>query len=95
MSSYSDTITAEQAINLLNGRFQLDLMLKLSKLDISDFQRLSRTDKLRVALKRVLRVSWNQQHDGEWKPACGQGVAIKRIEEWATSAVYAQMMNRH
>lgn len=94
MSSYSDTITAEQAIGLLSNRFQLDLMLKLSKLDISDFQSLSRSTGFRDALKRALRVSWNQQHDGEWKPACGQGVAIKRIEEWATSAVYMQMMNR-
>ncbi|KAL2671256.1 hypothetical protein Neosp_013836 [[Neocosmospora] mangrovei] len=94
MSSYSDTITAEQAIGLLNGRFQLDLILKLSKLDISDFQSLSRTTGFRDALKRALRVSWSQQHDGEWKPACGQGVAIKRLEEWATSAVYTQMMNR-
>lgn len=34
MSSYSESLTAEQAIGLLNGRFQLDLMLKLSKLDI-------------------------------------------------------------
>ncbi|KAL6354508.1 hypothetical protein LRP88_11845 [Fusarium phalaenopsidis] len=94
MSSYSESLTAEQAISLLNGKFQLNLMLKLSKLDIADFQHLSRTDAFRDALKRALRVSWSQQHDGEWKPACGQGVAVKRLEEWATSAVYAQIMNR-
>lgn len=94
MSSYSENLAPEIAASLLNGRFQLDAMLKLAKLDISDFQRLSRSAAFRDALKRALRVSWSQQDDGGWKPACGQGVAIKRLEDWATSAVYAQMMNR-
>ncbi|KAJ4327167.1 hypothetical protein N0V84_002429 [Fusarium piperis] len=87
MSSDLETLTPAQAVGLLNGGFQLDLMLKLSKLDIADFGELSRSAEFRDALKTALRVSWSQEDNGGWKPSCGQGMAIKRLEEWANSAV--------
>ncbi|RSL73207.1 hypothetical protein CEP54_000304 [Fusarium duplospermum] len=94
MSSYTESLTAEEATGLLNGRFQLDRVLKLAKVDIFDFQQLSQTAAFRNAMKRQLRVNWTEHPNGGWKPTCGQGVAVKRLEEWATSAVSAQMMGR-
>ncbi|RTE75072.1 hypothetical protein BHE90_010508 [Fusarium euwallaceae] len=95
MYSSIENLTAEEATGLLNGRFQLDKTLKLSKVDILDFQQLSQTAAFRNAMKRQLRVNWTEHpNGGGWKPTCGQGVAVKRLEEWATSAVYAQMMGR-
>ncbi|RSL43045.1 hypothetical protein CEP53_011900 [Fusarium sp. AF-6] len=91
MYSSTENLTA----GLLNGSFQLDKMPKLSKVDILDFQQLSQTAAFRNAMKRQLRVNWTEHPDeGGWKPTCGQGVAVKRLEEWAASVVYAQMMGR-
>ncbi|KAM0438736.1 hypothetical protein ACHAPT_001493 [Fusarium lateritium] len=91
---FSDVaITANEAVSLLNGRFQVDALFKLSKLDIFEFQELSRTASFRNALQREIRVSWTNNACGDWTPTCGHGMAVKRLEDWAASAVYQLKMS--